>query len=115
MSEPTWPDVALMVLAVIFVLAMFIFLAWLAKYWDVFGDNEKQPTANPDRVYPPLLPDALLEAGIDWGSDTLEPTSPIKKGTTVYITISGTGDRKPMRVVNVTNNGEADELELEEV
>src|ERR1700674_2524843 len=32
------------------------------------------------------------------------PSTPtIKKGDTVYITISGTGDRKPMRVVNVTN------------
>lgn len=39
----------------------------------------------------------------------------IQKGDTVYITISGTADRKPMRVANVTKKGEADDLELEEV
>jgi hypothetical protein len=47
--------------------------------------------------------------------EDLAPSLRIKKGDTVYITITGTADRKPMRVVNVTKRGEADELELEEV
>jgi hypothetical protein len=37
----TWPDVAFMGLFIVFIFGSIILMGWLAKYWNVFGDEQK--------------------------------------------------------------------------
>lgn len=40
MDKITWPIVAIMALLMVFTFGALMFLAWLAKYWDIFGEND---------------------------------------------------------------------------